>query len=71
MAEFMYNNVKNASTDHMACELNYSFHAHVFFGDGPLFKISFSQHTSRKAERIDVSLLAKHTSRSGTTKTRL
>ena len=33
MAEFAYNNAKNASTGHTPFELNYSFHPRVFFED--------------------------------------
>lgn len=31
MAEFVYNNTKNASTSHMFFELKYSYYSHVFF----------------------------------------
>ncbi len=31
MAEFAYNNVKNASTDHTPFELNYNYHPRVSF----------------------------------------
>ncbi len=31
MAEFVYNNVKNASTGHTPFELNCSYHPRVFF----------------------------------------
>ena len=31
MAEFVYNNTKNASTGHMPFELNYSYHLCIFF----------------------------------------
>ena len=33
MAEFAYNNIKNASTGHMSFELNCGFHPQVFFED--------------------------------------
>ena len=33
MAEFAYNNAKNASTGHTPLELNYGFHPQVFFED--------------------------------------
>ena len=33
IAEFAYNNAKNASTGHMLFELNYGFHPRVFFED--------------------------------------
>ena len=33
MAEFAYNNAKNASTGHTPFELNYGFHLWVFFKD--------------------------------------
>ncbi len=31
MAEFAYNNVKNASTGHISFKLNYDYHPRVFF----------------------------------------
>ena len=33
MAEFAYNNAKNASTGHIHFELNYGFYLRVFFED--------------------------------------
>ena len=33
MAEFAYNNTKNASTGHMPFELNCDYHSQVFFKD--------------------------------------
>ena len=31
MAEFAYNNAKNASIGHMLFELNYSYHPHISY----------------------------------------
>ena len=31
MAEFAYNNAKNASTSHTLFELNYGYHSHIFY----------------------------------------
>ena len=31
MAEFIYNNTKNASTGHIPFQLNYGYYSHVFF----------------------------------------
>ena len=33
MAEFAYNNFKNASTGHISFELNYSYYSCIFFED--------------------------------------
>lgn len=33
IAEFAYNNNKNASTSHMSFKLNYGYHPHIFFED--------------------------------------
>ena len=52
MAEFAYNNFKNAGMDHMPIELNCSYHFYVSFEDEYDARF-FSQETGYGIEGVD------------------
>ena len=57
MAEFAYNNAKNASTGHMPFELNCGFHPRVFFEDDVNFcsrSCSANELTKELKELMDI-----------------
>ena len=45
MAEFVYNNAKNASTSHIYFELNYRYYSFIFY------KEDFNSHLKSKAAK--------------------
>lgn len=51
MTEFVYNNAKNASTEHTLFELNYGYHPHVSFEED----FNFCSR-SKSAEKLSAEL---------------
>ena len=51
MAEFAYNNIKNASTSHISFELNCSYHLKVFFEEDVDLR-SKSRSTNKLAKEL-------------------
>ena len=57
MAEFVYNNAKNASTSHTLFKLNYSFNSRIFFDDDVAYRSRsyFADELAKELkEQIDI-----------------
>ena len=54
IAKFAYNNTKNASTGHIAFELNYGYHLCVFFkeNNNPCLQLKTADKLSTKLEEL-------------------
>ena len=54
MANFIYNNAKNASTNYMSFELNYGYYPQVFFKDNinSCSKFHFANELAKKLREL-------------------